>query len=458
MEITLFKQKKDALKAKNDEIAKFWNDRDAQISAKKAADPNFNDLEVSGDDRKTLDRLFGEVKDLSAEVESFKEYESIAGKAEAILDVFKRPTHRPDYGDARPGDQGKKFKSAGEAFTESKQYKDLMKYLQPEGPTSGPISDELKISALSQPFPLADYFNLKGLVFSSSTSGGAFVHREYAENEILPLRPLTIRQLITNLRTGSNLIEYVRQTAKTRAADVIPEATATSGGGYTAAAKPEASMEWEVVQEGVKTIPVHMPITRQILADAPQLEGEINTFLVADCELKLEEEIIKGVGGTHFTGIENTAGITPQAFFDDGVNQASSMIATARKALTTCNIVARDIATGFLMNPLDWETFDLAKDGQNRYYWGGPLILGVKTLWGRPVAESEVVYQGTAWTGNLTKIVVWDRELPTLRMTDSHNDEFTHNIIRILVELRAAMGVKRPAALVKIDFLKGANS
>lgn len=456
MDVTLFKQKKDALKAKNDEIAKFWNDRDAQISAKKAADPNFNDLEVSADDRKTLDRLFGEVKDLSAEVESFKEFESISERAQAILDVFDKPVHRPDFGGK--ADRQPNMKTAGQAFVESKQYKDLMKYLQPEGPTSGPISEELKIAGYSQPFAIGDYFNLKGLVFSSSTSGGAFVRREYAENEVLPLRPLTIRQLITNLRTGSNLIEYVRQTAKTRAADVIPEATATSGGGYTAAAKPEASMAWEVVQEGVKTIPVHMPITRQILADAPQLEGEINTFLVDDCELKLEEEIVTGAGGTHFTGIENTAGITPQAFFNDGVNQASSMIATARKALTTCNIVARDVATGFLMNPLDWETFDLAKDGQNRYYWGGPLILGVKTLWGRPVAESEVIYQGTAWTGNLKKIVVWDRELPTLRMTDSHADEFTHNIIRILVELRAAMGVKRPAALVKIDFLQGANS
>lgn len=457
MEVTLFKQKKEALKTKRQEVAKFWDDRDAQISAKKAADPNFNDLELSADDRKTLDRLHGEMKDLSDEVQSFKEFESISGKADTLLEVFDRPLHRPDFGD-QPGRGESKFKTAGQAFAESKQYKDLMKYLQPEGPTSGPISEELKIAGYSQPFPIGDYFSLKGLVYSSATSGGAFVRREYAENEVLPLRPLTIRQLITNLRTGSNLIEYVRQTAKTRAADVIPEATATSAGGYTAAAKPEASMTWEVVQEGVKTIPVHMPITRQILADAPQLEGEINTFLVDDCELKLEEEIIRGAGGTHFTGIENTSGITPQAFFNDGINQASSMIATCRKALTTCNVVARDVATGFLLNPLDWEKLDLAKDAENRYYWGGPVVLGVKMLWGRPVAESEVVYEGTGWTGNLKKIVVWDRELPTLRMTDSHSDEFTHNIIRILVELRAAMGVKRPAALVKVDFLQGANS
>lgn len=458
MEPTLFTEKAAALKKKRQEVTKFWTDRDEKIAESKKADPNFADTELSADGKKTLDRLYGELKDLSDEVESFKEYQSVAGRAEALETVLGKPLDRPDYGNDSPRDRKSQFKSAGEAFCESKEYKDLMAYLQPDGINSGAISEELKISPVSRPFSLKEHFSLKGLVFSSSTSGGAFVRREYAENEILPLRPLTIRQLITNSRTGSNLIEYVRQTAKTRAADVIPEATATSGGGYTAAAKPEASMAWEVVQEGVKTIPVHMPITRQILADVPQLESEINQFLVDDVELKFEEEIISGTGGTHFTGLENTNGLTPQAFFNDGVNASSSRLATARKALTTVRIVARDIATGFLMNPLDWEAFDLTKDGENRYYFGGPMVLGTKMLWGLAVAESEVIPEGTAYTGNLRKIQVWDRELPTLRMTDSHNDEFTHNIIRLLVEMRAAMGVKRPAAIVKIDLVEGANS
>lgn len=453
MEQTIYQTKVNELKALNDQRLKFWTDREKKIAEAKSQNPEFVDTEVSAEDKKFLDTIFGKIKDKTAEVEEFKEFATIAGQTEAFEKVLGQPVKRPEYGN----DAVVQLKTAGEAFAGSKEYKDLMSFLQPGGPLSGAMSSE-KVGQHSQPFDLSPYFSRKGLVYSSSTSGGAFIRREYAENEMLPLRPLTVRQLITNSRTGSPLIEYVRQTGKTRAAAVTPEATATSSTGYSNAAKPEASMAWVVVQEPVKTIPVHMPITRQILADVPQLESEINGFLVDDVELAIEEQIIRGAGNTEFTGIENTSGITLQAYYNDGVNAGSSRLATARKALTTCNTVAREQATGFLMNPLDWESFDLTKDGENRYYFGGPTVLGVKSLWGRPVAESEVIYEGTMWTGNLKKIQVWDRELPTLRMTDSHADEFTHNIIRILVEWRGAMGVKRPAALVKVDLIEGSNS
>ena len=437
-----FQEKAKLLREKNDQRKKFWDDRDKKIAEDKKADPDAPaDLQLSADDKKLLDTLHGELKDLNAEVEEFKEYETIAGRAEALLTVLGKPNGAPDYGNIDPKNPPVQAKSMGAEFCASDAYKRLMKDIMPTG--TGQVPDGMKIHS--------EAFELKGLVYSAATSGGAFIRREYAEPEGLPLRPLTIRQLITNSRTGSNLIEFVRQTAKTRAADVIPEATATSGGGYTAAAKPEAGMTWEVVQVGVKTIPVWMPITRQVLADVPQLESEINGFLVDDIELKFEEEIISGVGGTHFTGLENTVGLTPQAF-------ATDMITTTRKARTTAQIVAREVSTGFLMNPLDWEELDLTKDGQNRYYWGGPTTLGQKMLWGLPVAESEVIPQKTAYTGNLKKIQVWDREQPTLRVTDSHADFFTHNLIAILCEMRAAMGVKRPAAIVKIDLLAGANS
>lgn len=441
MEPTLFREKTALLKKKSGEVKTFWDKRDAKIAEAKKANPEYADTELSADDKKFLDGIHGEIKDLTAEVEEFKEWQSISGRAEALNTVLGTPVNRPEFSNTDPRTPSTQKKTAGEAFIESKEYKRLMDQLLPT--RVGDIPSDMKIQS--------DQFDLKGLVYSSATSGGAFVRRDYAEYETLPLRPLTIRSMITNSRTGSNLVEFVRNTAKTRAADVIPEATATSGGGYTAAAKPEASMAWEIAQAAVKTIPVWMPITRQILADSPQLESEINAFLMEDVELKFEEEIITGVGGTHFTGIENTAGVTPQAF-------ATDMLTTTRKARTTSMIVAREVATGYLMNPLDWESLDLLKDGQNRYYWGGPTVLGTKMLWGLPVAESEVIYQGTAWTGNLKKIQVWDRELPTLRVTDSHSDFFTHNLIAILVEMRAAMGVKRPAALVKIDLQVGANS
>jgi HK97 family phage major capsid protein len=293
---------------------------------------------------------------------------------------------------------------------------------------------------------------MKGLVYTTSTSGGAFVHRDYAPNVAYPLRPLTITDVISHGRTGSNLVEFVRQAAPTRAADVVPEATATSSTGYSNAAKPEASMAFDIIQAGVKTIAVWIPATRQILEDVPQIESLIENFLMDDVNLKLEDEMISGVGGTHFTGIENTAGITPQAF-------ATDALTTTRKARTTTLVVARAKPTAFLMNPYDWEALDLTKAATTGvYYFGGPSQMGVKMLWGLPVVESEVIPQGTFYTGDLRQMMLWDREQPTTRITDSHSDFFTHNMIAILTEGRWAFGVLRPSAIVKGDLVQGANS
>jgi HK97 family phage major capsid protein len=182
------------------------------------------------------------------------------------------------------------------------------------------------------------------------------------------------------------------------------------------------------------------------------LESMITNFLRTDIDLELEDEIISGIGGSeHFTGLENTPNLTPQPFDTD-------MLTTARKARTAALITGRARSTGFLLNPYDWEELDLTKDAENRYYFGGPLSMGTKMLWGLPVIESEVVPQGTFYTGDLRQMVVWDRQDPTVYMTDSHKDYFARNIIVFLYEGRWAFGVLRPPAIVKGDFHAGANS
>jgi HK97 family phage major capsid protein len=446
-EETLFQQKTKALRDKQGEIKKFWDDRDVKIAQSKQADPNFNDTEVSAEDKKTLDRIFGELKDLNAEVESFNEYKTVAGRAEAMATVLGQPVGRPEYANTDPRSGYKERKSPGREFVEDPAIKAWMENeLGLKGP-GAQVPRGLKINSPD--------VEAKGVIMSGSNSGGALVRRDYDDTVSFPLRPLTIVDLITVVRTGSNLVEYVRVNSMTRAAAVVPEVTDTSGSGYTAGAKPQASMAFEIVQAGVKTIAVWMPITRQILSDAPQLESEIDAFEQTDLQLALEDEIITGTGGTHFTGLENTIGITPHVRLAGDAD----LLVTTRKARTTSMVVARARSTGFLFNPYDWETIDLLRNATaGNFYFGGPTVMGLQQLWGLPVAESEVIPQGTGYTGDLKQMKLWDREQPTRRITDSHSDFFTHNLIAILTELRAAFGIKRPAAIVKIDLVVGANS
>lgn len=422
------------LKTTLDGIKKFWEDTAA------------TDLKDFTDEQKqTIDGLNKKAEELNAEVLEAKGYEGQRAQQEVMRKMLGQPQGRPEFANGDQGNGHQERKSAGRQFIESPEIKDwIEKQLGLTGP-GATIADRVRIDG-----PAVE---VKGLVLSSSTSGGAFVRRAYDDNVELPLRTPSIRDVISIGRTSSNLVEYVRQTAKTRAAAIVPEATATTSTGYSDAAKPEASLAYEIVQAGVKTIAVWMPVTRQILSDYAQIESEIDNFEREDLELELEEQIITGTGGTQFTGLENTVGITPQAFSVD-------MLTTTRKARTTAMVVGRAKSNAFLLNPYDWETLDLARHegATGQFYFGGPTVMGIEQLWGLPVIANEVVPQGTGYTGNLKLVRLWDREQATRRMTDSHADFFTHNMIAILTELRCAMGVKRPAGIVKIDLHSGANS
>lgn len=448
-----YKEDVKKLKQKLDEQKKIFDAQDKRAGdAKKAGqseDEAFKAAKPTTEEETQLKALQAEIDELDTKCAESKEYEDMREKSEALRSALSQPGHRPEYvANARDGQP--EIKSPGQAIIEQKDFKQWLEQVAPLGKE---VNAKLKLE--SPTVELAELglsdIGLKDLVMSvPTTAGGAFVRRDYGPWPIdLPLRPLTIRDVITVLRTGSNLIEYVRVNALNRAAKIVPEATSTTD---DAALKPQAGMNFEIVQTGVKTIAVWMPITRTILSDVPMLESMITNFLRTDIELELEEEIITGPGGAnHFVGLENTPNLTPQPFDTD-------MLTTTRKARTKAMIVGRARSTGFLMNPLDWESFDLTKDLEGRYYFGGPLAMGTRQLWGLPVIESEVIPQGTAYTGDLRQLVVWDRQAPTIHVTDSNRDFFERNIISILYEGRWAFGVLRPPAVVKVDLHAGANS
>ena len=404
----------------------------------------------TADQQKELDARWKEIEDLKSQVDEENKFADRKKRLDAIQTYLKSPVHRPDFGNEH-GTQEPEIKTVGEAIINSPEFKAWRAQIAPEGKEmNGSIRLGRSPTIALKEIGLGD-LSFKDLVMSvPTTAGGALVRRDYGPWPIdLPLRQPSIRDVITILQTGSNLIEYVRVNSLTRAAAIVPEATSATD---DAALKPKASMALEVVQTGVKTIAVIMQATRTILADAPQLQSMMTAFMRTDIDLALEEEIVAGEGGAnHFTGLENTPNLTLQEFDTD-------MLTTARKARTKAAIVGRARSTGFLLNSYDWEELDLTKDAENRYYFGGPLAMGQKMLWGLPVIESEVIPQGTFYTGDLKQMVVWDRQDPSVYITDSNRDHFERNIIDILYEGRWAFGVLRPPAIVKGDFNAGANS
>lgn len=338
-----------------------------------------------------------------------------------------------------PGGKAGKGQSLGDKFLASEDYLAWFKKIAPSGAipesTRGIASPPVQFKTL-----------LTGL---SDDSGGAFVESDYTGiYEALGRRPLTLRNLISNRTTGSDLVSFVRQLTQMNAAANVPEANVTTYAGTTgqvSGLKPEGGFTFEPVTATVKTIAVWVPATKRALSDAAQIRGIINQELREDLEEHLEEELLNGDGsGEHFTGIFNTTNTLTQAWVTD-------ILTTTRKAITNLWTNGRTAPTAWLMNPSDWETVDLLKDGTNSFYFGGPQRMGVKTLWGVPVVESQAVTQGVALLGNFQKAVIWDREQSSVQVSDSHEDFFIRNMVAFLAEMRAAFAVIRPSAFVEVE-------
>jgi HK97 family phage major capsid protein len=388
---------------------------------------------------KQVKDLNKEIEDLEHQAKDLMEAEGIRDRNQKRLDDLRRPQN-PGLpfagGENNPAASEKSAperKTLGQTFVNDEAIQSWLKQVAP----SGHVNEKARL----QSPPVQMNALMKALVTGvSDTSAGALVRTDYAPLVAYPFRELTVRDLVTMGTTGTDLIEYPRVTGYTNNAAPVAEATDVNTG-----AKPESDMALEKVTTAVKTIAHWIPATKRSLADAGQVRTLIDNFLRYGLEEELEDQIINGNGtGENFTGILNTTGTQTQAY-------DTSLLTTTRKARTLVKVTGRARPTAYVFHPNDWEDFDLLQDGENRYYFGGPSVLGNPRLWGVPVVETEAATEGVGILGDWRQIVIWDREQASITVSDSHADFFIRNLVAILAEMRAAMGVLRPAAFVEID-------
>jgi len=403
----------------------------ARDIAQKASDEN---RELTADEKHDYDGALVTLKGVLEGIKITKADEAVIAEAKEFADSVGVSA---DGGDVRA-----RIKSLGLTVCDSPEFKAML-----GGFPEGRIPQKSRVQ--SAPISVKSLFT-----GASSTSAGAFVVNERTDIvESLGRKPLTVRDLVSKRRTTSDAVEFVRQTSHTNAAAVVAEATSSAGptnvsgtltynagGGY----KPEGAWAFEVVTTNVKTIAEWVPVTKRALADVAQLEGLINDELAADIAEAEEGQILNGNGsGENFTGITATSGIQTQAF-------ATDLFTSVRKGVTKLRTVGRVNPSALLVNPADAEKIDLLKDANNVYYYGGPQVIGQRTLWGVPVVESETMSEGTGLIGDFSKAVLWDREQTTVTMTDSHSDFFVRNLVAILAEERLAFGVTRPTGFCTV--------
>ena len=264
-------------------------------------------------------------------------------------------------------------------------------------------------------------------------------------------RIMTIRNLIPVQRTTSNLITFVVENVFTNAAAV--QGAGSSPQVFENVAKAESGITFTLSNEPVHTLAHWIPASRQVLEDSSMLRGHIDQRLMFGLKQVEETQLLTGSGvGANLNGLQTQA-----TAYDVGLDVANDTdIDKLRHAIFQ---VVRDgeyIASGMVLNHLDWHTIELIKVNagtDDRYVWSNPAQKNAQRMWGIDVVTTNTQTAGTFLVGAFTlAATIWDRGNATIEVARQHASFFIENMVAILVEERLALTVYRPLALVTGTF------
>jgi len=254
---------------------------------------------------------------------------------------------------------------------------------------------------------------------------------------IMPgLRPLTIRDLLSQNRTQTNLIQYTREDSFTNAAAPVAESID----------KPQSNLVFSLHNAPVQTLAHWIAASRQLIDDAAALTDYINQRLVFGLKLVEEDQFLNGDGvGQNISGLLINS--TP---FSGSL--AGTKIDILAAAFEQC------AASGFQADAAVVSLKDFWSIATTKNSFGGYILLDPQStpnpsVWGRPLVVSQKIADGTFLVGNFKLgAAVWDRQDATVEISREHASFFTQNMIAILCEERAALTVFRSTALVSGTF------
>lgn len=409
------------------------------------------DEPATGDEIKFVDAGLKAIEEIEQHISQQEEWKRLDERQKSKFALTGDPGPKtPPY----EGKMGDAAKNAASVVLDNPEFKSWLEKVSSDGKGGfKPLADSDMIAGTG--FPVIP-FSKKDLVTDAMLTTGTLVRPDYKPLVDLGWPKLVMRDLMSVGTTNSSVVNYPRVNLRTNNAAVVPEATATGGSSGT---KPESAWRIAPAVANVQTVAHWIPVTKSALADAGQLEMYLNNFLLNGLDQKVEEELIAGPGGsTHLLGLQNQVGILGQSPVA-GADTPSSMINTALRAKVKVEDIGNRDPNGYLLNPNDWATVQLATaPGSGVFYYGGPAVIGPPRLWGLPVVTSHYQPQGSGFCGDFKQYALWDREQSNIKMTDGYMDFFIRNMVVILGEMRLANGILDANGICQIDFVVGPNS
>jgi HK97 family phage major capsid protein len=275
------------------------------------------------------------------------------------------------------------------------------------------------------------------------------------------MRQIRIADLIPSIPTSSNAVEIMRLATAGNPAGPQQAASEPSSavGGGELEAKLATTLTWELVTVKIPTIAVHTRASRQVLSDAPMLQSIIDSELTYKLQLESDAQLLLGDGtGQNLTGILNDASINDVGEIANGTSTADlpgAMIDHIRAGITECQLSEYYNVNGLVLNPADWQTLETAKATDGHYLLVAFAATSPETpsVWRVPVIVTNAMPADSFLLGDWNLgAQLYRREGVSVRVSESHADNFTQNAVQILAEERYGLGISRPKAFCKGSF------
>jgi len=340
-----------------------------------------------------------------------------------------------------------RIKSLGEMFTDSAGYKNAIDEYRNGG---GRFREGFSTGAVT--------LEMKGTLLEGAGGGGGAIAATVPQ--VVPgvvdklFQQLTVADLIMSGQASTNSIRYV------------VEGTATSGAAGVAegGTKPESSLGLTTTDEPIKKIATILPVSEEMLEDAPAIQSYINGRLSLFVRIEEERQLLRGTsGGNEVQGLLTSRNVPVYAGGTAAGNKAEQLF----KGMNGMRGSAFLEPEWVIMNPTDWQDIRLLKDNSGQLYGGGPFFgpyggpQGPATassqvqgatdaLWSKPVLVTGALGAGTALVGTRAAAQVWRRGGLSVEASNSHSNFFQLNLVAIRAEERLGLAVYRPNGFVEV--------
>ena len=198
-------------------------------------------------------------------------------------------------------------------------------------------------------------------------------------------------------------------------------------------------------------ITAYIKESEEYIHDYAFLASAINGRLLYELQLKIQNKLIYD--------LLNTSGIQSDSTNWGATAKASDLADLIYGASMDVREETGFAADGILINPVDWKTIRLGKDGEDRYYGGGYFGDGrPDNVWNIPVCISTAVDAGTIVVGAFkTCGSVVNSEGVRIESTNTDQDDFIKNLMTIRCEERLALAVRRPKGFKVLTKVTGAT-